>query len=227
MEVRILAEDRVIRQTHAARFAQQFDRTGRLPEQCVDCSRCVVNVVRVQERLAASQRPLDQLFRLAELAALGAQQRFATLQPRIVRHQLARSVNSLSPFFQLSSRKGNRGMEEEGPTVGWIAVKGSQMVFLGFIIIPPAHSPLTQQRQARGFVGIGGQCREQPLCGSLQQTEMEKDYGLPDLCGLAARAELKGGAERAQSFAISEMPGWCPEDSSAGAVRFRIVGIKR
>src|SRR5215475_15870757 len=166
MKVRILTEDRVIWQTHSARFAQQFDRTGRLPEQCVDCSCCVENVVRVQEPLAASQRPLDQLFCLSKLAALGGQEGFATLQPRIIRNQLARSVNSLSAFFQLASIKGNRGMEEVGPNVSWIDVKRPQMVFLGFIIIPTVEGRLPQKRKGKRVVGVGGQYREQPFFGS-------------------------------------------------------------
>ena len=47
MEVRIISKDWVVRQTHGARLAQQFSRTGRLAEQDVDCSSCVENVVRV------------------------------------------------------------------------------------------------------------------------------------------------------------------------------------
>src|ERR1051325_3458569 len=143
MKVWILAKDRVIRQTHAARFAQQLDRLGRLSEQCVDRSRCVQNVVGVQERLAASQRPPDQLLCLSELAALRGQESFAALQPRIVGHQLARSPNSLGPFFQLSTIKRNRGMEKVGPNVGWIDVKRTQMVFLCFIVVPTVQSGLT------------------------------------------------------------------------------------
>ena len=41
MEVRVITEDRVVRQTGTARLAQQCNRPSRVPKQRINCSRCV------------------------------------------------------------------------------------------------------------------------------------------------------------------------------------------